>query len=148
MNLQERLMADLKEAMKSHDTSRREVIRMVRAAIKNAEIEWQREATDQEVQDIIAREVKRRREAIALFRQGGRQDLVDEEEAQVKILESYLPQQMSRPEIEEVIRRIVARLGATGLSQMGPVMRQAMAELKGKADGSLVNQIAREILSE
>lgn len=148
MNLQERLMADLKEAMKSHDTSRREVIRMVRAAIKNAEIEWQREASDQEVQDIIAREVKRRREAIALFRQGGRQDLVDEEEAQVKILEAYLPQQMSRQEIEEVIRRIAAQLGATGMGQMGPVMRQAMAELKGKADGSLVNQIAREILSK
>ena len=148
MNLQERLMADLKEAMKSRDASRREVIRMVRAAVKNAEIAWQRAATDQEVQDIIAREVKRRREAIEMFRRGGRQDLVDEEEAQVKILESYLPQQMSRQEIEGVVRRIISELGATSMSQLGPVMRQAMAELKGKADGSLVNQIAREILSK
>ncbi|MBM3188797.1 MAG: GatB/YqeY domain-containing protein [Chloroflexi bacterium] len=147
MDLKARLMADLKEAMKRGDASRRDAIRMVRAAMANTEIELQRGVTDEEIESLIATEVKRRREALELFRRGARQDLAAEEEAQIRILEAYLPRQLAREEIAEVVRRIVAELGATGPQALGPVMKRAMSELKGKADGGLVNQVAREILS-
>jgi len=148
MNLKERLSADLKQAMRDRDAPRRDAIRMVRAAIKNAEIEWQREASDQEVVTILAREVKRRTEALELFRKGGRDDLVAEEETGLCVLKQYLPEQLSQAEIEAVIQQVVADLQASGPSQLGLVMRQAMAQLKGKADGHLVNRIAREILNK
>ncbi len=147
MNLQERLMADLKDAMRTQDTPRKEAIRMVRAAIQNAQIAAQRELTDDEVLALIAREIRMRNEAIELFRQGKRDDLVAQEEAQVVILKRYLPQQLSREEIIEIIRRIIEQTGATNPNQLGLVMREAMAQLKGKADGQLVNQVARELLS-
>ena len=147
MSLQERLLADLYEAMRKGDTPRKEAIRMVRAAVQNAEIEWQRAASDEDVQDLIAREIKRRTEAVELFRKGGREDLVASEETEIAILRQYLPQQLSQDEIVEIVRRIVGQVGATDLSQMGPVMREAMAQLKGQADGRLVNQIVRDILS-
>lgn len=147
MNLKERLMADLKEAMRRGDTMRRDTIRMARAVVLNAEIAWQHEANDQEVQQVIAQEVKRRLEAIELFRRGGRDDLVRTEEAQLVVLREYLPEQLTREQITEVARRIIDELGATGLTQMGPVMRQVLAELKGKADGRMVNEIVRELLA-
>ena len=147
MKLQDQLMADLREAMRNKDAPRRAAIRMVRAAIQNAEIHWQREATDEEIIAIISGEVKRRREALDLFRQGGRDDLVAEEQTGLAILEVYLPKQLEREEIEQIVAQIVAEVGATDVRQLGGVMRQAMSQLKGKADGKLVNQIAREILS-
>ena len=147
MKLQDQLMADLREAMRNKDAPRRAAIRMVRAAIQNAEIDWQREATDEEIIAIISGEVKRRREALDLFRQGGRDDLVAEEQTGLAILEVYLPKQLEREEIEQIVAQIVAEVGATDVRQLGGVMRQAMSQLKGKADGKLVNQIAREILS-
>lgn len=147
MNLKERLMDDLKTAMRAQDTPRKEAIRMVRAAIGNAEIAAQRELREDEVLALVAREIKMRNEAIEMFRQGHRDDLVTQEEAQVIILKQYLPQQLSREEIELVVRGIVEQLGAAGPNQLGAVMREAMAQLKGKADGQLVNQIAREILA-
>ena len=148
MNLKERLMADLRDAMRQGDPGRRDAIRMARAAVINAEIAWQREASDQEVQQVIAQEVKRRVEAIELFRRGGRDDLVREEEAQLAILRAYLPEQLSREEVTEVVRRVIDEMGVTGLAQMGPVMRQVMAELKGKADGHMVNEVVRDILAQ
>ena len=148
MNLKERLMADLRDAMRQGDPGRRDAIRMARAAVINAEIAWQREASDQEVQQVIAQEVKRRAEAIELFRRGGRDDLVREEEAQLAILRAYLPEQLSREEVTEVVRRVIDEMGVTGLAQMGPVMRQVMAELKGKADGRMVNEVVRDILAQ
>jgi len=148
MNLNERLMADLRQAMRDGDTPRKQAIRMVRAAIKNAEIEWQREASDKEVMTIIAREVKQRTEALEMFRKAGREELVSEEEAGLLVLDPYLPKQLSQAEIEALVQQIVNELGATGPSQLGQVMRQAMAKLKGEADGRLVNRIARELLSK
>lgn len=148
MTLQERLTADLYGAMRKGDTHRKEAIRMVKAAVQNAEIEWKRPASDEEVESLIAREIKRRVEAIELFRQGHRDDLVAQEEIEVTILREYLPQQLDREQITEVVRRIVSEVGASGPAQMGPVMRLAMAELKGKADGRLVNEIVREVLGQ
>ena len=147
MNLQERLMADLKQALRDRDVPRKEAIRMVRAAIQNAEIDLQREASQEQVRAIISREIRRRTEALEMFRQAGREDLVAEEEKGLAVLKQYLPEQMSRDQIAEVVRQIVTELGATGPGQLGPVMRRAMAQLRGKADGRLVNQVAREILA-
>ncbi len=148
MNLKERLMADLQGAMRSKDVPRREAIRMIRAAIKNAEIAWRRDASDEDVQALISQEIKRRVEALEMFRKGGRADLVAEEEAGLAVLRPYLPQQMSREQIMEAVQRVITAQGATKLEQMGAVMRQVMADLKGKADGRLVNEMVREMLSK
>ena len=148
MNLQERLMADLRDAMRSNDGARKNVIRMVRAAVKNAEIDLHREATDAEVQDLIAREMKRRTEAVEMFRRADRMDLVTQEESELAILKGYLPEQLSESEIEAAVRTVVAELGAADPAQMGPVMREIMSRLKGQADGRIVSQIVRRVLSE
>ena len=147
MNLHERLMDDLKEALRQHDEPRKAAIRMVRASIKNAEITMQRETTDVEIQEIISREIKKRAEAVEMFRKGGRQDLVAAEELEIEMLKQYLPKQMSPAEVAEAVQEIIDQLGAIGPEQLGPVMKQAMGHLKGKADGRLVNQVARELLS-
>ena len=148
MNLKERLMADLKDAMRSQDIHRRDAIRMVRAAIANKEIDLHREVTDAEVEQLISQEVKRREEALDMFRKAGREDLIAKEQTELQILQSYLPEQLSPEEIERVVRSIVAELGASDRSQMGPVMRRAMEELRGRADGRLVNEIVRETLNK
>jgi hypothetical protein len=147
VNLKERLMADLHLAMRAKDTMRRDVIRMARAAITNAEIDMQHQASDDEVIQVLTREVKRRQESIVLFKQGRREDLVQQEEAELAILQAYLPEQLAEQDVREAVRQIAAEMGATTPAQMGALMRQAMERLKGRADGRLVNQIAREILS-
>ena len=148
MDLRERLMADLKEAMRQGNAVRRDTIRMARAVVANAEIAWRRQASDAEVLQIISQEVKRRSEAIDYARQAGRDDLIREEEAKIAVLRAYLPEQMTREQVDAVVRRVVAEMGATGLGQMGPVMRLVMSELKGKADGRMVNEVVREVLAQ
>lgn len=147
MTLKDRLMDDLRQAMRAQDTLRRDLIRFTRAAIQNAEIEWQHEASDAEVLQVLAREVKRRQESIALFRQGRRQDLVDREESELAVLQTYLPEQMSEGQVRQTVQQVIAELGAHGQAQLGAVMKLAMARIKGEADGRAVNQIARELLS-
>jgi uncharacterized protein YqeY len=147
MGLRDRLTKDLKQAMRQRDERRKSTIRLVRAAITNAEIERGRELSDDEVLAVIAKQAKQRRESMAEFAKGGRQDLVDQEEEELQILLSYLPAQMTRDEIEVAARQVVAEVGATSMAQMGQVMRQLMSQLKGKADGSLVNQVVKEILA-
>ncbi|NLD44130.1 MAG: GatB/YqeY domain-containing protein [Chloroflexi bacterium] len=147
MNLKERLLADLYTAMRQQDLQRRDHIRFLRSIIANAEIEWQREATDQDVQVLISREVRQREEAIEIYRQAGRQDLVSQEEAAIAVLSDYLPEQASPDAVRQVVQRIITELGASGMKDMGAVMKRAMSELRGKADGSLVNQIARDLLT-
>jgi uncharacterized protein YqeY len=147
MSLKDRLTEDLKQAMRQRDERRKSTIRMVRAALINAEIERGEELGDDEILAIIAKETKQRRESVAEFAKAGRQDLVDQEEEEMRILLSYLPAQMSRDEIDVVARQVIAEVGATSMAQMGEVMRRLMSQLKGKADGSLVNQVVREILT-
>jgi len=147
MSLADRLMADLRDAMRARDVVARETIRMARTAMQYAAIELQREPTDQEALDILLREVKRRRESIELFKQGKREDLVAAEEAEIQVLERYLPKQLTRDEIVAAVQEIANELGITSLAQMGPLMREAMARLKGEADGKIVSEVARELLS-
>ncbi len=147
MSLKDRLAEDLKQAMRQGDERRKSTIRLVRAAITNAKIERGEELGDDDVLAIIAKQAKQRRESVTEFAKAGRQDLVDQEEEELQILLSYLPAQMSRDEIEVAARQVIAEVGATSRAQMGEVMRRLMSQLKGKADGGLVNQVVREILT-
>jgi len=117
------------------------------AAIKNAEIEKRRELGEGELLAIIAKEARQRRESIAQFEKGGRQDLADREKAELQILVAYLPEQLSREEIEAQARQIIEETGAASLAQMGQVMRRLMPLMQGKADGKLVNQVVKEFLA-
>jgi uncharacterized protein YqeY len=145
--LQEKLMDDLKAAMKSRDKVRHLVISMVRAAIKNAEIAQQRTMEDPDVLGIIAKEVKLRRESIEEFKKGNRPDLIAKEEAELAILFEYLPKQMSRDEIIAAARQVIAEVGAQGPADKGKVMPKLMPQLKGKAEGREINDIVTKLLS-
>jgi len=147
MSLKDRLIEDLRQAMRQGDERRKSTLRLLRAEITNAEIERGQELSDDDVLAVIAKQAKQRRESAAEFAKGARQDLVDQEEAELQILLSYLPAQMSRDEIEVVARQVIAEVGATSQAQMGEVMSRLMSQLKGRADGSLVNQVVREILT-
>ena len=145
--LQEKLMADLKEAMKGGDKTRLEVIRMVRARIKNAEIAKQKSLDDSDVLDVIAKEAKQRRESITEFKKADRQDLSDKEEAELAILLKYLPQQMSREEVLAAAHRVIEEVGARGPGDKGRVMQNLIPQLKGKAEGRDINEVVTELLS-
>ncbi len=147
MNLQERLMADLKEAMKKGDKSRQSAIRMTMARIKNAEIDKRATLDENDVLGIIAKEVRECRESIAEFSKGGRQDLVDKEEAGIAILLKYLPEQMSREEIVAAAQRLIEEVGAKGPADKGKVMSKLIAQLKGRADGRDINAVVTELLT-
>jgi len=146
MSTKERLMEDLKTAMREHDVVRRDAIRMVRAAIGNAEIELQREVTDDEAIKIIAKEVNLRKDAVEMFRRGGRDDLVANELAGIAVLAEYLPELMSEDDIRAQAAAIIQELGASSMQDLGPVMRTLMSNLSGRADGRVVNRIVREML--
>jgi hypothetical protein len=145
--LQEKLMDDLKAAMKGRDKLRHLVISLVRAAIKNAEIAQQRTMEDPDVLGIIAKEAKQRRESIEEFKKGNRPDLVAKEEAELAILLEYLPKQISRDEIIAAARQVIAEVGAQGPADKGKVMPKLMAQLKGKAEGREINDIVTKLLS-
>lgn len=146
MTLKEKLSADLKQALRDHDENRKVALRLLRAGIVNAEVDKGQPLDDAEVSAIAARQAKQRRESIEAFRSAGREDLARQEEAQLQVLADYLPEQMSREEVEQAAREVIAAVGATGLKDIGPVMRELMPRLKGKAEGSLVNQVVRELL--
>ena len=147
--LRQKLSDDLKQAMRSGDEVKRSVIRLVMAAIRNAEIA-QRTVLDEDkdILGIIAKEVRQRRESIEAFKQGDRQDLVAEEEAELAILNEYLPQQMSREEIITAARQIIKEVGAQGPRDKGKVMPQLIAQLKGRADGREINAVVTELLQK
>ena len=145
--LKQKLMDDLKGAMKGGDKLRRSVIRLVMSAIKNAEIARQADLEDGDILGIMAKEVRKRQESIEAFKQGNRQDLVIQEEAEMAILEKYLPQQMTRDEIIVEARRIIEQVGAQGPGDKGKVMSQIIAQLKGRADGREINAVVTELLS-
>jgi len=145
--LQEKLMDDLRQAMKSGDKQRRSIIQLVRAGIKNAEIAQQKTLDDAGVLSVISKEVKQHRESIAEFKKGNRQDLVDKEEAELAILLEYLPQQISREEIISAARQVINEVGAQGPKDKGTVMQKLMPQLKGKAEGREINDIVTGLLS-
>ena len=145
--LKQKLADDLKQALKGGDKVRRSVIRLVMSAIKNAEIARQSALGDADILGIIAKEARQRRESIEAFKQGNRQDLVAQEEAELAILEGYLPQQMTREEIIQAARRIIEEVGAQGPGDKGKVMPKLIAQLKGRADGREINVVVTELLT-
>jgi len=146
--LKQKLTDDLKQAMRGGDRVRRSVIRLVQAAIKNAEIARQATLEDADILGIMAKEVRQRKESIEAFKQGNRQDLVAQEEAELAILEEYLPQQMTREEVMTEARRVIEEVGAQGLSDKGRVMPKLIAQLKGRADGREINAVVSELLQK
>jgi len=146
--LKQKLMDDLKQALKGGDKVRSSVIRLVMAAIKNAEIARQATSSDADILGVIAKQVRQRQESIEAFKLGNRQDLVAQEEAEMAVLNEYLPRQMPREEIIAEARRVIAEAGAVGLSDKGKVMSQLIAQLKGRADGREINAVVTELLSQ
>jgi hypothetical protein len=147
MGLKERLQDDLKDALRARDERRKAVIRMALTVITNAEVEHGGDLDDPGVAAVLQKEARQRQDAIAELRQTDRSDLLTKEEAELAILEEYLPKLLSRDEIVAEARQVVAELGATGMGQMGPVMSALMSKLKGRVDGRLVNEVVRELLS-
>jgi len=146
--LKDRLNGDLKQAMKGGDKVRRSVIRLVLAAIKNAEIARQTALEDTDILGVIAKEVRQRQESIEAYKQGNRQDLVTQEETEMAILQEYLPEQMGREEIIEAARRVINEVGAQGPGDKGKVMPGLIAQLKGRADGREINAVVTELLGK
>lgn len=152
MDLRDQLMDDLKDAMRQRDERRKATIRSVIAAIKKAETELDSSGErvsldDEDILAIIAKQAKQRQESITEYQRGGREDLVAEEEAELAILQTYLPRQLTREEIETEARRVIAEVEASGPRDMGKVMKPLMAHLRGRADGKEVNQVVRELLA-
>ncbi len=145
--LKERLNSDLKQAMRGGDKVRRSVIRLVLAAVQNAEIARQAALEDSDILGIIAKDVRQHQESIEAFRQGNRQDLVAQEEAELVVLNEYLPRQMTRDEIVAEARRVIKEVGAQGPGDKGKVMPKLIAQLKGRADGREINAVVTELLS-
>jgi hypothetical protein len=146
MSIKAKLTEDMKTAMKAKDAARLSTIRMLISAIKNKEIDQRRELSEEEAAAVISTAVKQRRDSIEQFKTGGRQDLVDKEEAEVAILLSYLPQQLTEDEIREIVKSAIAETSATSGKDMGKVMKVIMPKTKGKADGALVNKVVKELL--
>ena len=146
-SLRQKLGDDLKQAMKSGDEVKRSTIRLLMAAINNAEIARRAALEDTDILGIIAKEGRQRKESIEAFKQGNREDLVAREEAELAILEGYLPQQVTREEIVEAARRIIEEVGAQGPGDKGKVMPGIIAQLKGRADGREINEVVTELLA-
>lgn len=147
MSLKDQLTQDMKEAMKAKESERLSTIRQVRSAIKNKEIDAGKELSDDAVISVIGTLVKQRREAAQMYRDNDRPELADKEEGELKVLQQYLPAQLGADELREIVARIISEVGASSAKDMGKVMPKVMAETKGAADGKLVNQIVRELLS-
>lgn len=145
--LSQQVMEDLKSAMRSGDTERRDVIRYLRSALGNKAIELQRELTDEDVLTVIRTQIKQSSDAAEIFRNADRIDLAEKEESQVAILRGYLPAQMPEDELREMARSIIAELGLSGPGDMKTLMPRLLAETDGRAEGRLVSQVAREELA-
>jgi uncharacterized protein len=148
MILEERLDADLKDAMRSGDTTRKLAIRAVKTAITEAKVSGAEAKTlnDADVLAIITKQVKQRRDSIIEYTKGGRPDLAVQEEAEIAVLEVYLPKQLSEAEIRVRAQAVIAELGVTDMKGFGPVMKRLSADLRGIADGQIINRVVRELL--
>ena len=146
MTLHERLVEEMKQAMKARDKLQVSAIRMVRSAIQDKEIEKQTELDDDGILEIIANQVKKRKEVIAQLQNSGRAALISAESEQVRILEAFLPTQLPEAEITVLAEKVIKELGATSMRDMGKVMGKLIPEVRGKADNALVSQIVRKQL--
>ncbi|TCS94764.1 GatB/YqeY domain-containing protein [Hazenella coriacea] len=147
MTLLEKLMEDMKTAMKSKQQTRLSVIRMLRASVKKEEIDKRRALNDEEVLEVIIREIKQRKDSITQYEKAGREDLAQKEKEELAILEIYLPEQLSEQEVRSMVEQVVQELGATSKADMGKVMGAMMPKVKGRADGRLISRLVQEALN-
>jgi uncharacterized protein YqeY len=147
MHPKEQIQQNLKEAMKSGDTRRREVLRLMMAAFKQVEVDQRKVLSEGDAIQILVSEAKKRRESIEEMEGAGRSELAEQEKYELGVIEGYLPQQLSREEIEKLVRAAVQEVGATTPKDMGKVMKVLMPRVQGQADGKLVNTIVNEVLS-
>lgn len=146
MPLKEKLMEDLKDSMKSKDKVRKNVVTLVRAAIKQREVDERIELDDTDIIDIIAKQIKQKKDSIEDFEKGNRQDLIDLTNEEIKILLDYLPPQLSEEELDSIVKSAVEQTGAQTKKDLGKLMALIMPQVKGKADGKQVNQIVAKYL--
>ncbi|MGW8318454.1 MAG: GatB/YqeY domain-containing protein [Candidatus Promineifilaceae bacterium] len=146
MALKERLQSDMVEAMRAGDVRRRDTLRLLLAAVKQEEVDEQTVLDDEGVQAVLLKQGKQRRESIADAEKAGRPELAEHEQAELQIIEGYLPRMMSADEIRAEAAAVISEVGATGPQDMGRVMGRLMPRLKGQADGRLVNEVVRDIL--
>jgi uncharacterized protein len=147
MSLKEQLNDAMKQSMKAQDSLRLSAVRMIRSMVKNREIELKHELDDQGVIEVISTLVKQRRESIRLYKEGNRQDLVDKEEAELSILNGFLPEQLTTEKITELVLQVIRETGAQGIKEMGRVMKTLTPLTTGRADGKTVSDIVRQQLS-
>jgi len=147
MGLEERLVEEMKQAMKSNNKAKLSTIRMIRSAVKNKEIELRKPLDDDGIFRVIQGMVKKSEESIEQFKAGGRMDLVEKETKEIETMKSYLPQPLSREEVLKIIDQTIEETKASSLKDLGKVMKSVMPKLGGKVDGTLVNQLVKERLS-
>ena len=147
MSLKDRIKADIKEAMRAKDTAKRDTLRNLSAAIKQIEVDERKELSDSDVEAILTKYAKQREDAMAQFKEAGRDDLVAKEEAELLIVRAYLPEPLSDEELEAMVKEIIAEVGATSMKDMGKIMGAVKKKAGSRADGSKVNKLVKEILS-
>lgn len=147
MNLEEKLLEEMKQAMKTGDKARLSTIRMIRSSLKNKEIELRRRLEDEDIIKVIQGMVRKGEESLEQFQSGGRKDLVEKEQAEIEILKSFLPQPLSQEEMMKIIDETILETQASSLKDLGKVMKAVMPKLGGKADGKVINQLVKERLS-
>jgi uncharacterized protein YqeY len=147
MSLEERLMDEMKQAMKASDKLRLSTIRMIRTAVKNKEIEQRKKLDDDSILRVIQGMVRKGEESVEQFKLGGRTDLVEKETKEIEILKSYLPKALSQEEIVKIIDQTIEETQASSLKDLGKVMKSVMPKLGGRAEGALINQLVKERLS-
>ena len=144
--LKEKLLEDLKNAMKEKDEITKNTVQMVRAAILQVEKDQGVTLDDNKILEIIVKESKKRKESLDDYRRGGREDIVNQVEKEIDVLAKYLPKQLSREEIKAIVEEIIKKTGATSQKEMGIVMKQAKEQMGASADGRVINEVARELL--
>ncbi|MBN1830734.1 MAG: GatB/YqeY domain-containing protein [Deltaproteobacteria bacterium] len=146
MSLSQRITAELKEAIKNRDAIRVSCMRMLKANLKNRQVEKGSDLDDKEIESVVSSLIRKGQEAAKDFREGGRLDLAEKEEKEIRIFYEFLPEQLDSAEIEKRIKEIISELAATGSEDLGRVMKAAMAQMAGKIQGKEVNEIARKLL--
>lgn len=148
MSLKEQLMVDLKTSMKNKDTIRKNTITLIRAAIKQKEVDERNETSDEDILTIISKQLKERRGSMEDFEKASRNDLVEQTRLEIDILLDYLPKQLTEKEVEKIVSETIDELKATSMKEIGIIMKTVMPKVQGRADGNMINKIARELLNK
>jgi Uncharacterized conserved protein len=146
MSLKNRLLEDMKTAMKEKDTIRKNAVQMVRSAVLQVEKDNHVTLDDDGIIEVVAKEVKKRKDSLVAYEQSGRQDLIDDLNSEINVLLAYLPTQLTEAEVEQIVSKAITEVNATSAKDMGKIMQIVMPQIKGRSDGKVVNQIVKKLL--